>query len=418
MIQKHLSFNDREKIQLGIEKELSYSEIGRNINKSHTSISREIKAHRELKQGNFYNRIACVNYNACPKKFYNCHLTCKDIVRIPCTRRDKIGACNGCENKRKCHLDKYFYYAKDSQKSYKTLLINSRKIEKIKDNDDISIIAEKIKPLLKQGQSLYQIVTNHPELKISSTTLYRYIRNGKFKEYNIDLFSLRRTVSRKSNKKNTNQEDFKKTKTWYQGREYKDYVEFRDNNPTLVTTEMDTVYNDASGPYIQTFIFESSGFMIGFIKDKKTNLEMSNSLNTLQDMLADNEYKKLFSLLLTDRGSEFARYDWFEVNQETAEIRGNIFYCDPQRPDQKPHVENNHNFVRDCIPNGASLKELKQKDINLMFSHINSTPRKSLNNKTPYEMFSFLYGEEIIKKLKIKKIPKDTVNLSPSVFKK
>ena len=35
-----------------------------------------------------------------------------------------------------------------------------------------------IGPLLRQGQSPYQIVTDHPELGISERTLYNYIKGG------------------------------------------------------------------------------------------------------------------------------------------------------------------------------------------------------------------------------------------------
>ena len=143
---------------------------------------------------------------------------------------------------------------------------------------------------------------------------------------------------------------------------------------------------------------------------------MASSLDILQEKLED-DYSKLFSLLLTDRGSEFEKYELFEVNIETGEIRGNIFYCDPQMPSQKPNVENNHNYVRDIIPNGKSLKHLTQKDVDLMFSHINSTPRKSLNAKTPYETFEFLYNAEILKKLNVQKIEKDMVTLQPYLLK-
>ena len=65
---------------------------------------------------------------------------------------------------------------------------------------------------------------------------------------------------------------------------------------------------------------------------------MASTLDNLQKSL-ENDYQKLFSLLLTDRGSEFEKYELFEVNTETGEIRSNIFYCDPQTPSQKPHVE-------------------------------------------------------------------------------
>ena len=114
---------------------------------------------------------------------------------------------------------------------------------------------------------------------------------------------------------------------------------------------MDTVYNSHSGPFIQTFIFENTGLMIGRLHSSKSASSMASSLDFFQDILED-DFKKLFSLLLTDRGTEFAKPELFETNMETGELRSNIFYCDPQSPSQKPHVENNHNFVREILPNG------------------------------------------------------------------
>ena len=64
------------------------------------------------------------------------------------------------------------------------------------------------------------------------------------------------------------------------------------------------------------------------------------------------------------------------------------------------------------------LSLLTQEDINLAFNHINSTPRKSLNGKTPYELAKFIHGKETLDKLNIKKIDPDEVTLSPDLFKK
>ena len=47
-----------------------------------------------------------------------------------------------------------------------------------------------------------------------------------------------------------------------------------------------------------------------------------------------------------------------EIITEAGEIRSNIFYCDAQMPSQKPHVENNHEFIRDII--------LKKKDMSAL----------------------------------------------------
>ena len=179
---------------------------------------------------------------------------------------------------------------------------------------------------------------------------------------------------------------------------------------------MDTVYNNQEGPYVQTFIFENTGFMFGILHREKTSKSMSDALNRLQDILED-DYSKLFSLLLTDRGSEFAKPQLFEINSYTGEIRGNIFYCDPQRPDEKPHVENNHRLVREILQKGKKLDFLTQEKLDLMFSHINSVPRKALGGKTPYETFEFFYDKEILDKLNIQKIEKDKVTLQPYLLK-
>jgi len=157
--------------------------------------------------------------------------------------------------------------------------------------------------------------------------------------------------------------------------------------------------------------------MIGILHSVKTSASMSKALDVLQNKLSNEEYHKIFSLLLTDRGTEFSKPIQFEVNFDTGEIRSKIFYCDAQMPSQKPHVENNHNFVREILPNGQSWIGLTQEKVDLVFSHINSNPRKSLGGKTPYEVFSFLYGENILKKLNIQKIAKDEVNTTPRLLK-
>lgn len=92
---------------------------------------------------------------------------------------------------------------------------------------------------------------------------------------------------------------------------------------------MDTVYNQQDGPYIQTFIFQNTGLMIVFLHTEKTSESMASTLDNLQDIL-EEDYCKLFSLLITDRWSEFEKYELFEVNIETGELRSNIFYCAPQ----------------------------------------------------------------------------------------
>ncbi len=404
----HLSLEERKIIEENICKGLRKFETAKELNRSQSTIGKEIKNNRKRRYSQLEDSPwLCKHYNECKV----CIGKCRDFEEISCFRRDRfIGACNCCPEVKRCKKVKYFYYANVAQKNYEYTLKDSRQGVNL-NTTELYELAHIICPLIKQGQSIYTILENHKEIKQCAKTIYTYIEMGLFKDWGITSLELRRKVTRKIRKKKKLKK--RSESIDYSGRKYDDYIEYVKNNPTYATTEMDTVYNNQSGPYIQTFIFENTGLMIGLLKTQKTTEEMSNSLNYFQDILSDETYNKLFGLLLTDRGSEFAKPQLFEINHETGEIRSKIFYCDAQMPSQKPHVENNHIFIRDIIKKKTSLKDLTQEKLNVVFSHINSVTRKSLGGKTPYEAFEFFYGKETLDKLKIQKIEKDKVTLQP-----
>lgn len=405
---KHLSLEDRKIIEENINKGLRKFETAKELNKSQSTIGKEIKNNRKRR----YSQVEdvprkCKYYNECKV----CIGMCSNFEEVPCLRRDKfVGACNSCLEIKHCKKTKYFYYANIAQKKYEYSLKDSRQGVNL-NTTELYELAHTICPLIKQGQSIYTILQNHKEITQCEKTIYTYIKIGLFKDLGVTNIDLRRKVRRKITGKNKLKK--RSESADYTRRKYDDYVEFVKNNPTYATTEMDTVYNHQEGPYIQTFIFENTGFMICCLRQHRTSEEMSESLNYFQELLGDEMYKKLFGLLLTDRGSEFAKSELFEVNTETGEIRSNIFYCDAQMPSQKPHVENNHEFIRDIILKKKDMSALTQDKLDLMFSHINSVPRKSLGGKTPYEAFEFFYGKEPLEKFNIQKIKEDEVTLQP-----
>lgn len=416
---KHLTLDERKIIQTGIENRSNKIDIARTIGKDPTTIAKEIRKHRTFKPRNqFIYPSICIHRQECG----GCKKQCSKYEEIKCNKRDRSpGACNKCPNLAKCHLDKFFYYATHADEEYKTDLVDFR--EGINMTTlEVKELANILKPLLDQGQSLYQIKSTHKEIKQCIKTLYNYIEMGVFKEYGINNFSLKEQVNRKQFK---NKYKKRKEPANYVNHKYKDYLNFKEDNPDVPTTEMDTVLNSLSGPYIQTFYFEGSGLMIGFLHKEKTPESMAKTLDDLETRLGHDLYRELFSLILTDRGVEFEKVDLFEFNQETGEFRTNIFYCDAYQSSQKPHIENTHNYIRDIIPNEIDISNINQKDLNLMFSHINSTPRKSLKGKTPYEVFSFMMsstdssdrGKEILDLLNIKEIKRDEVVLKPYLIK-
>lgn len=410
---KQLTLSQRNKIEEMLNQRKRKFEIANDLGKTQSTIAREINKHRILKPHNIYNSDNMFNC----KYFSNCKVCtnqCRIFQPIPCKDRDRnIGVCNNCSKIKTCNLDKYFYFAEKAHEKYKYTLKDSRQGVNL-NTSELTELAHIICPLIKKGQSIYTIINNHPEIKFCEKTLYNYIEMGLFRDWGITNISLKRKTKRKLPKQKLKK---RKDSSSYEGRTYTDYLEYKIQNPNITTTEMDTVYNNQSGPYIQTFIFENTEFMIGILHKEKTSNSMSESLNSLQNILSNKEYEQLFSVLLTDRGSEFIKAEQFEVNIHTGEIKGKIFYCDPMQSSQKPHVENNHIFIREILPNGQDWSHLTQDKINLMFSHINSTPRENLGGKTPYEIFTFIYGEKLASKLNIQKISKDEVNTTPRLLK-
>jgi len=407
----HLTLDERKIIQKGIESRSSKKAIADTIGKDPTTIAKEIRKHRELHPRNTINYPnICVYRKSCGK----CFSKCESYKEQVCKRRDKSpGACNKCPNSSKCHLDKYFYYAEKANSEYIYNLHDSKEginITTLEKNELASILV----PLINQGQSIYQILYAHPEIKQSEKCIYNYIDMGVFKNDGLINLSLKEKVNRKQFK---NKYKKRKDPTNYEGRKYKDYLVFKKENSNIKTTEMDTVMNSLSGPYIQTFYFEGTELMIGLLHHEKTSTSMASSLNVFQEKLNVDEFSKLFGLILTDRGVEFEIINLFLFSPNSKEVRLNIFYCDPMCSHQKPHVENNHNYIRDIIPNEVDISNITQEDINLMFDHINSTPRESLNGKTPYEMFEFLYCSDLLLKLGVNKIDRDNVILKPYLLK-
>lgn len=107
---------------------------------------------------------------------------------------------------------------------------------------------------------------------------------GLFKDWSVTNITLKRKIRRRLPNKQLKK---RKEPTNYNGRTYTDYLEYKVQNPNITTTEMDTVYNNQTGPYIQTFIFENTEFMIGILHTEKTSDSMSKSLDSFQEILSD-----------------------------------------------------------------------------------------------------------------------------------
>jgi len=418
----HLTLEERRIILAGITNGSTKAAIAKTIGKDKSTVGKEIKLHRALTH-KCKMPLECSNYRKCIFS-RQCTSDCPEYVPFHCSRRDRSpGACNGCSNWTHCRFNKFQYCPEDAQKDYLTTLIDSRQgvnltVSEAKD------MAAIIGPLLKQGQSPYQIVTSHPELGISEKTLYNYIENDVFHEIaGITVMDLRRQVSRKISKKKSKGYKKRVDRKYLQGRTYNDYKQYMADNQDVFVTQMDTVYNDeTNGPFIQTFKFVSAGVLFAVYQESKTAVSMKQGVDLLETILGKDVFRKYVHVLLTDRGSEFSAAEAMEMDTDNSR-RTRVFYCDPMQSGQKGTLENMHIELRYILPKDTDLRNLglvNQDALNIAVSHIDSAPVEKLGGKSPLDVADFMYHDlyEKLIAFGLQNIEKDRVVLKPYLLKK
>ena len=380
---KHLTLSDRNDIQLGLERGETFKTIGQLILKDPTTVSKEVKRNRQIRDSTSNN--------------------------LPCPLLDKAPfVCNCCPKRRQnCGYQKIFYLAKQAQKQYEQTLVEAREGTPLNSKtfwDMDKVISDGV----KKGQHIYHILKTH-NLDVSSSTVYRHIRKGYLSIAPIDLARSVKFKERRKSKLPSIPKEAKK------GRSYEDFQNYLALNQLNSWLEMDTVMGRMGGKVLLTFNLSFCNFIFARLMDNKTALEVTKHLYKLKNTLhqADKDFFLLFPVILTDNGGEFARVDDIEMD-----VRGEskLFFCDPNRSDQKGRIEKNHTLIRDILPKGTSFDNLTQEDINLVCSHVNSVKRAALNGKSAYELFAFTYGEEIPKLLGISKIPAEDVCQSSTLL--
>lgn len=416
----HLTLIERCLILTGITNNHTKADIAKSLNVDKSTIGKEIKLHRKVSHFTSLS-LECANYKTC-KHSRVCFEGCPDYIKFTCKRRDRSpGVCNGCSNMNYCRFTKYKYDPYVAQNDYKETLISSREGVNLT-YKEAKELASIIVPLIKNGQSPYQVINDNKSIKLSEKTLYNYIENNVFKDFGLTNLDLRRQVSRKLPKRLKTAYKKRKDNKYLINRKYSDYLNYISNNPSALVVQMDTVYNDVTnGPFIQTFKFMNCSFMFAILHEKKDSKSMIEGINLLQEILGLELFKTYVNVILTDRGTEFIDATNFE-NDKNGNQRTLIFYCDPMCSHQKGSLENNHEELRYICPKEKDLFALgltSQEALNIALSHINSASKEKLQGKSPIELMNFFYPN-LWKKFEsfgIRFIEKDKILLKPSLLK-
>jgi len=424
----HLDIKDRVIIEEWLKRGESFRSIAAYLGKTPSTISREVKKHA-ISMPSFRNdcalRIDCTVRNLCDKP--RCKVALCKSCRHPCTRKCSFYikenckqlekppfVCTGCKRINFCEYDRKVYEAKKAHAAYRNMLVDRRSGFDLT-YEQLVLIDELASPLIKQGQSPYHVKkTLGDALPVCESTLRKLINECELEARNLDL---RRKVKQKPRKKRPLRLHNEKLTISKLDRQYEDYIEYVNEN-AVTTVQMDCVEGSKrDNAVLLTLHFPTLHMQLAYIMEEHTSECVVKTLDKLESALGKELFNIVFPVILTDNGHEFTDIKGMERSIYGGR-RTKIFFCDPNRSDQKGACENNHRYIRYVIPKGRTLEKYDQFDINLMMNHINSMYRKEAYGNSAYDLAMSVLPEDFFNLLGLEKIPPENIVLKPSLLAK
>ena len=206
-----------------------------------------------------------------------------------------------------------------------------------------------------------------PERKpLCVSTIYRYIKLGKFKEITVKQHLRRRGkfMLPRNACYNSIQPD----------RIIPEWPDEIRNRIRIGDWEGDTVYGGVGKGLLVSLVDRKSRYLrIGFLAKRSaadTRLVIEKLLHGLP--------VKSVSL---DNGSEFSEFRKLEEQLHTL-----VYFAEPHKPWQRGTNENTNDIIRFFFPKGFDFRTITDRDIQIVEDLINNRPRKCLGWKTPAEI--------------------------------
>ncbi|MFA5007583.1 MAG: IS30 family transposase [Candidatus Izemoplasmatales bacterium] len=396
-----------------ISMDFTASQIAMQMNIAPSTLYRIIARNTEVKQRNnpglCYRYHDCEHLSECRKKIERCPAECERFEKHLCGKLRRFPfVCDFCGTQSYCTKARRYWNP--------VLVYENRRKRQRRARSHLSLSKARIAafddwlaPFIKKKLSIEAVRSRFPEaFPVSTATVRRWIDKGHMSIRRIDL--PRAATFRAKNAYALRRPSEARPLLKF-GHTYPYFLAHLKAHPEASVIEMDTVHGLAKEERkLLTFYHRQSHLQFAVLIPDLRPASVSGVVRTFQRRLAPR-FTALFDVILADNGVEFDDLITSSVDSETGEVLSRVFYTRPYRAGDKGGCERNHELFRSFVPKGHGLSELTQKDIDFMFSMINSYPRESLNWKAPIDVFKHYFPEETLDLLSLRKVPLEDLTL-------
>lgn len=322
---KHFIEIERRKIEAWLEMKMSKAEIARRLNKSYSSVCREIKRGLVLQT----------------------------------------------ESSTGIYKEVYFYKSDFAQIKHDEAMLNKGRCPKLSFN---SSFKQALVHLIKKGYSpevaLRKLKKTYPK-QVCFKTVYNAIDRGDFDDLTLhDLFY--KKAKQKPKIKKAKRIDVTRRSIDERPKEILNRLDFGH-------WEMDCIVSGqctSSKAALLVITERKTRFSYIYKIPDKTQQSVKNVLDKLERKY-QQDFKKIFKTITMDNGVEFINQDVIENSVlKPNEKRITAYYCHPYSAFERGSNENYNRFIRRFIKKGSDIKKITQGFIKQVMDFINDYPRK------------------------------------------
>lgn len=332
---KHLTYNDRLKIDTLIRFGHKVKEIAKEIGCSQNTIYNELKRGRYMHRNSDWTEEDRYNPEEAERK-YREHLKEKG-------RGLKIG-----------NDMKFIKYA-----------------EKM-------ILEEKFSPaaiLMKIKAEGLEFDTS-----ICVTTFYNYIREGVF--LNVELADCPMPRKNKVGRKRKVQ---KRASSGTSIEKRPVEIEKREE---VGHWEMDSVVGPQGKSKEALLVLSERKTRMEIIEPLKnhSSAEVIKALDRLERKLGEKGFRETFKSITVDNGTEFSDWEGIERSRRNKKRRTKVYYCHPYCSSERGTNENQNKLIRRHVPKGVAFDTITRKEVKKIQGWMNNYPRALFDGKTAQDI--------------------------------